>query len=144
MPRRFLIVACAASGVWWLTLAAMAIFTANPTTLNREQVLASDYVVTGRVSSGTPGSVEIEREWMHDAKLGAVRVGNLEQAGAKPGRRYLIPLTKSGSQAFHVTETRLPDRPPIVYPADPEALEQLRFLLEKERRGDGLPRESGP
>jgi len=131
-PRRsrvFLITASVLAAAWGLSLALLALFTANPVMLNREQILASPYVVTGTVA-GDPskGQVSVEREWKKHALAGTITVDNLAAAGARSGIAYLIPLSRP-DDAFRVTETPFSNGSPLIYPATPDALKQLQAIL---------------
>ncbi len=131
-PRRsrlFLIAASVLAAAWGLTLALLALFTANPVVLNREQILGSQYVVTGTVA-GDPskGQVSVEREWRKNALSGTITVENLAAAGARPGIAYVIPLSRP-EDAFRVTETPFSNGASLIYPATTDALEQLQAIL---------------
>lgn len=127
--RTFLLIAAILAAGWALFLALLAAYTANPVTLNREQILASSYVVTATVA-GDPaeGRVSVEREWKKQALSGTVAVIDLPAAGARRGTAYLIPLSRS-DDALRVTEAPDSTGAPLIYPATPDALKQLRTIL---------------
>lgn len=118
--------------LWWLMLAALAALTANPVTLNVEQIRRADYVVTARVSEERPSVLLVEKEWKRGAHLEQVAARNLALTSAKPGRRYMVPLSRTGADEYQVTPTELPDRTPLIYPATEEARSQLSAILAHE------------
>jgi hypothetical protein len=128
--RVFLAVAAVLAAVWIVSLLVLAHYTANPVVLNREQILDSPYVVTGTVV-GDPasGKVSIEREWKKQALAGTITVTNLSATGAKSGVAYIIPLSKP-DKSFSVTESPNSNGKPLVYPATPAALDQLKAIVD--------------
>ena len=116
----------------------MTAVTANPVTINAEQVLRSDYVVKATLSddpaSGSSTDVLVEQTWViaekHKPLSEMIQIDNLHQTDARQGRTYFMPLTKNGDGSYHVTETRLPQAPPMIYPAGVRASEQLEKVLE--------------
>ena len=118
--------------LWWLMLAALAALTANPVTLNVEQIRRADYVVTAKISDQRAGVLVVEKEWKRGADFKQVAARNLALTSAKPGRRYLVPLSRTGADEYQVTPTELPDRTPLIYPATEEARSQLSAILAHE------------
>lgn len=127
--RRGFWIAVAVAACWLLVLGSLALFTANPITLNVEQVRASEYVVTGRVAGEERSVLVVESQWKGAETPAELRVGNLSQTAIRPGRSYLVPLSRTRSGALEVTETDLPENPPLVYPATEEAIAQLAAIL---------------
>ncbi|HUG93132.1 MAG TPA: hypothetical protein VML55_19985 [Planctomycetaceae bacterium] len=136
------VVAAAVTAVWLLALAGLALFTANPVTLNRYQIETSPIVIAGHVLDGRSGEVAVERVWRGQVP-DRVRVANLADTPAARGRTYLMPLLPTAENRFVVTATgrpsvrkdgdevpRPPDGPPLIYRATPEAIEQLQQILE--------------
>jgi hypothetical protein len=106
----------------------MAWLTANPVTLNRDQILRADFVITGKVESEPAlREVLVLREWKKNGLTGKIHVENLEDARVRRGGTYLMPLSHA-STGYRVTETRA-SSPAIVYPATPEAIDQLEKIL---------------
>ena len=131
-PRRAVWLLFGIALLWWLMLAALTALTANPVTLNVEQIRRADYVVTARVSEQRPKVLLVEKEWKRGAHLEQVAARNLALTSAKPGRRYLVPLSRTGANEHQVTPTELPDRTPLIYPATDEARSQLSAILADE------------
>jgi hypothetical protein len=124
-----LITAIVLSVAWWIALGTMAALTANPVVLNREQVLRAPCVVTATVvDDPNSGQLQIKEEWKGDAPKGTISVPNLSATGAKRGGTYLVPLSRT-SDGFEVSRTLLPNFPPMIYPATPEAIDQLKRIL---------------
>lgn len=128
--RKSLICAVSVAVLWWLALGWLALFTANPVTLNRDQVLRAEYVVTGTISDLTKGTVTVHKEWKHNAALDEITVENLNEAGGKPNTKYLIPLKSNSDHEFRVMPMRLPEETPLIYPATEDAINQLTDLLK--------------
>ncbi len=120
--------------LWCAALGLLAWQTANPLTLNVAQLANADFVVTATVSPENPTTVDVEKEWKREAKLGSITVENLRDTNAQPGETYLMPLTRHAGDVFQVTPTPLTkhQRVPLVYPATPKAFEQLRHWLDKQ------------
>ena len=57
-----------------------------------------------------------------------IHVENLEDARARRGVTYLMPLSHA-STGYRVTEARLANSAALVYPATPVAIEQLETIL---------------
>jgi hypothetical protein len=128
-----LVIAAVLAAVWMISLLVLAHYTANPVMLNREQILESPYVVTGTVSDPAGGKIAVEREWKKQALSGTITVPNLSTLGAKTGVTYIIPLEKP-DESLHVTEVPNSNGTPLIYPATPAALEQLKSIIDYQAR----------
>lgn len=133
-------IAASLTAVWLLALAGLAIFTANPVTLNRHQIELAELVVSGRVVDLGSGEVAVERTWKGAAPADQLQVGNLADTPAAAGGVYILPLTAAeGGLVVTPARRRRDERaarqpldtggPPLIYPATPEALEQLQQAL---------------
>lgn len=129
--RRRWIVSAIVLAAWILALGILAATTANPVTLNREQILHAHFVVTARVLNRAEGMIAVEKEWKRGAGIVAdkMRVENLDRTGVHDGAEYLLPLTRQADGKLYVTETRLPNGRPLAYPATPDAIARLEQLL---------------
>jgi hypothetical protein len=140
--KRFLAVAVLA-GLWIASLAILALATANPVTLNREQILHAPYLVTAKVISRRDGLVSVSREWKHGAGLpndkDTVKLENLEDAGVREGVEYVFPVRKRPDGTLVVYETRLPNGRPLAYPATDAALKAIEALLAEAKAGRASP-----
>ena len=110
----------------------MALFTANPVTLNREQIIRAETLVTATVVDPVTGTIHIEKFWKGDREVDSITLGNLNETGAKAGVSYIIPVTELRKDRYMVTTTRLPKNPPLIYPNTPESVRQLQSILEME------------
>jgi hypothetical protein len=114
---------------WCATLIVLAWRTANPVTLNRDQILRADFVITGKIESEpATGQVSVSREWKKNGLTGTIHVENLPDARARRGETYLLPLSPV-STGYRVTQARLDNSAALVYPATPTAIGQLEQIL---------------
>jgi hypothetical protein len=128
-PRGPLIFASALAITWCAILIAMAWLTADPITLNRDQILRADFVITGRVASDpAAGEVSVLREWHKNALSGTIHVENLGDVRVRTGQIYLMPLSHAAA-GYRITEARLANSALLVYPATEEAVGQLEQIL---------------
>ena len=129
--RRLFRLAVLIAALWWLFLGSLALFTANPVTLNREQIIRAETVVTATVVDPVKGTIHIEKSWKGIREVDAITLGNLNETGAKAGVSYIIPVTESRKDRYIVTTTRLPKNPPLIYPNTPKSEQQLKLILKK-------------
>lgn len=124
-------IAAAVALLWIAGLILLAVFTANPVTLNRDQVLRSEAVITGQVVDAAQSLVKVERVWRGDKIGPEIRVENLSVTGARGGDSYIFPLSieRSDGRKYRVTESLLPNAAPLIYPATPESAEMLSKIL---------------
>jgi hypothetical protein len=130
-PAARLVLAATVTAVWLMALGGLALFTANPVTLNRRQIELADAVITGRVLNKGHRDVAVERVWKGGDLPEGLRVENLDEAPVEVGHVYVIPLTRN-RERYAVAATRrtpAPEGSRLVYPATPTALEQLRDIL---------------
>jgi hypothetical protein len=124
-----LIFSSALAIVWCAILIAMAWLTSDPITLNRDQILGADFVITGRVESDpAAGEVTVLREWHKNALSGTIHVENLGDVRVRTGQTYLMPLSHAPT-GYRITEARLANSALLVYPATQEAVRQLEQIL---------------
>ena len=137
-PRRRL--AFAFVSAWIFFLAGLALWTANPVTLNIDQLLlarATGAVVMATVTDVKSGRCRVD-EVLEKAAAGdldieagqEISVSRLLASGAKTGERVILPLLP-GDQAgwFEVAPTRFHSTPS--YPATPEMVEQVSEILAR-------------
>ncbi|HWL08014.1 MAG TPA: hypothetical protein VNQ76_06410 [Planctomicrobium sp.] len=121
---------------WGLVLLLLTLFTANPVTLNRGQILESQWVIVGKVTGADKVVKSDPAHWPFQDR-DEIRIDNLKDTGALIGEIYLIPLIpligKEGlvPGSYLVTPTRLPEFPPLIYPMSPDAEQQLQKIIEK-------------
>jgi len=124
----------------WLGLVAWLTWTSsNPVTLNRQQIFASDVLLVGRVSSQHVVEPVEDQPWPL-ADRSPIKIVNLSRTHARPGRVFLFPLrfvlNRIGTKPkveYMVTPSELPSHEPLVYPATPETMDQLRQILQEPR-----------
>lgn len=119
--------------LWVLALAALAVTHANPVTLNREQLLRAEVIVSAQVDDLAEGACTVRRQWRGEERLESIRVANLRETSAVNGGVYLLPLSQTQPGLFEVVAAHLPSRPYLIYPATDDALQQLQHLLEQRR-----------
>ena len=130
--RRRFVLAASLVCLWCIGLGALSLLTANPITLNRDQILGSVDVVTAVVEDPRSGQVRVEKSWkdiVHDKHL---TLSNLSQLQLTANERLLIPVIRV-PRSWQVAPSKLPHEPPLVYPATEESERQLRQLLKTGR-----------
>ena len=120
---------------WWVTLAALCLFTANPPLVNYLQLSRSHYVVTAQVDDPASGQITVTRdwglrpEWLPPLQTGSLKIANWEKViGRKGPGEYLVPLTFQ-AQTYQVTAVAPGEIKPQIYPATRASEEQLRRIL---------------
>ncbi len=129
--RRWFVLAACLAGLWVLGLGVLSFLTANPVTLNRDQILEATDVVTAVVIVAEY-RVRIEKSWKDVVHEDELELVNLIETRSSFGDRLLIPVTSS-RKGWQVTLSKLPGEPPLVYPATEESERQLRQLLKNGR-----------
>lgn len=127
--RRRFVLATGLAAMWLIGLGVLSFTTANPVTLNRDQIREADDVMTAVVDDAATGRVRVETAWKNLARDEQLTLPNLVASKSTPGQRLLIPVrrTKTGWQ---VMPSKLPKEPPLVYPVNDESERQLRLLLK--------------
>ena len=118
------------AGIWYIALISLAALTGNPVTINQLQIRQSDLVVSGTVDeNGVVSHINVHkvRGMMPE---GEIRISNFEW----PPGNYILPLKRERGQ-LEVTRSELPDKPPLIYPANDESIVQLLQILKKNPRG---------
>jgi hypothetical protein len=119
---------------WIVGLVLLAAFSANPVTLNQKQIRVSDFVVTAQRSPDDSTELIVVKEWLRGEDLGTIRVTNLDKTNLTTDQEFLVPLQRLTNGRIQITPTPLPNNPPLVYPATPEAEAELQKLLESRTR----------
>ncbi len=139
--RRFLLFASVLACLWIVALAVLAAFTANPVTLNQDQIRRSGFIVTATVVDLETSRVLIDQEWRGGALQGEIVVRNLRETSAESRRKYILPLSRAndGKDEFVVTGSLVPvsasepeKKKPLIYPADDDAIGQLKEILARQ------------
>lgn len=124
--------AAAFAGMWLIGLSVFSILTANPVTLNREQVLSAADVLTVIVEDANAGTVRVEKSWQEVVSEPQLTLPNLPATRPATGDRLLIPVSRTRG-GWRVTLSKLPNEPPLVYPVTPDSETQLKQLLKAGR-----------
>lgn len=134
LVRRWFVLAASLVVLWVIGLGVLSILTANPVTLNRDQILESDDVLTAIVEDAKVGRVRIEKSWKDNVEVPTeqLTLKNLGASRVTSRERLLIPIVRSRHE-WQVTPTKLPNEPPLVYPVSEESERQLRQLLKTGR-----------
>jgi hypothetical protein len=133
--RLALTLVAAATALWVLALAVMAITTSNPTMISHDQLLKSDAVVIGRLAGETRDRLRIEQVLKGDlAAEDEVTVVNWSDVAALPaGPEYLVPLTRF-RQNYIVTILKEQRASPLIYRATPETIGEVKRILDEQSR----------
>lgn len=130
--------------VWGAILLSLVLFTANPVTLNWEQIqLQAQMVISAEVLNVESGKVKVTRVWKEGGPVQPEQellILNLKQTPARNGESYLIPVIKSGPVAgaytIPMTQEQLAleekgkeDIQPYCYPLSDDVVKQLESLL---------------
>lgn len=130
--RSWFVLAASFAGLWVLGLGVLSFLTANPITLNRDQILDATDVLTAVVDDAKDGHVRVEKSWKDKAFDERLTLSNLSETKPAAHQRLLIPVTFARPN-WLVTPSKLPREPPLVYPATEESERQLRHLLKTGR-----------
>lgn len=130
--RRWFVLAASFAGLWVLGLGILSYLTANPITLNRDQILEATDVLTAVVDDAKDGHVRIEKSWKGKVFDERLTLSNLDETNPVANQRLLIPVTFARPN-WLVTSSKLPREPPLVYPVNEESERQLRHLLKNRR-----------
>ncbi len=114
---------------WLAVLSLLSYFTANPVTLNRDQILESADVLTAVVENPATGNLRVLHAWKQRFDEKTLALPNLKSTEAVPGETYFVPISAAGAE-WIVTPSKLPQHLPLIYAATPEAERQLKSLLE--------------
>ena len=130
--RRWFALLAGLVGLWVIGLGVLSFQTANPITLNRDQILEATDVLTAVVVDVRTGQIRVEHSWKNTFREKQLALNNLHETKPAPNQRLLIPVT-SLRQRWQVTPSKLPREPSLVYPVTEESERQLRHLLKTGR-----------
>lgn len=129
--RRRFVLAASFAALWVVVLGTLSLLTANPVTLNRDQILNATDVLTAVVQDDD-GLVRVEKSWKDVVQENEIELPNLHYCRPAVGDRLLIPVT-TARDSWRVALSNLPDQPPLVYPVNEESERQLLHLLKHGR-----------
>jgi hypothetical protein len=129
---RLLAAAALAAVAWSCTLLLMDVGTSNPRLVSRDQVLASDAVVIGRLGRPVTNIIKVERVFSGNAEEGdELQVVNLREVpGLAEGTVWLMPLSAFRND-FVVTTLDGQKVPPLVYEPTPGMVDQVKTILRE-------------
>lgn len=130
--RRWFVLAASFAGLWVLGLGVLSFLTANPITLNRDQIVEATDVLTAVIDDAKDGHVRVEKSWKGKVFDERLSLSNLDETNPAANQRLLIPVTFARPN-WLVTPSKLPREPPLVYPVTEESERQLRHLLKNRR-----------
>ena len=131
-----LLIVVAIAVCWWFFLGRLAITTANPVTFNRRQILESDMLVVATITKiGEDGTLDItiDEELLHDDPTKNMQILHSTLPLLK-GKKYIFPVSRTLDLGYSITRTKLPDKPPLVYPANKETVTKLKAEIEAWRQ----------
>ncbi len=130
--RQWFALAASLVGLWVIGLGMLSFLTANPVTLNRDQILEATDVLTAVVEDVEVGRVGVNKSWKNSVRDEQLTLINLRETKPTSRQQLLIPVTLTG-KGWQITPSKLPRDPPLVYPATEESERQLRHLLKNGR-----------
>lgn len=130
-------------GAWLAFLSVLALLSANPVTINREQILASDAVIVGvrDVERRDPERrigdwVRVEQQLAGRGVPSRLLLPHFAEHAAAQASAFVIPLRRT-RDSFEITPApEALDGRRLVYPASPETLETVAKILAT---GDARP-----
>lgn len=130
--RRWFVLIASLTGLWVIGLGVLSLLTANPVTLNRDQILDAIDVLTAKVEDPRTGKVRVEKSWKDVVVDEHLELTNLGELKFSVNERLLIPVIRS-PRGWQVARSKLPGNPLLVYPVTDESERQLKQLLKTGR-----------
>jgi len=132
------VIAAALVGSWLAFLLTLAVVSANPVTVNREQILSSDAVIVGSRDGGAGNGnwIRVERQLAGRGVPSRLRLPHFDESAFGGSDQFVIPLRRT-RDSFEITPAPPAlDRKRLVYPVSPETLDAVADLLAT---GDARP-----
>jgi hypothetical protein len=119
-----------AAAAWSAALFLMDVWSSNPRLVSRDQILASDAVIIGRIARPGENLVRVERVFFGDLAEGdELRVVNLAEGPAMAdGEPHVMPLAAFRKE-FAVTTLDGQKAPPLVYDRSPGTIDEVKAIL---------------
>ena len=127
--RKLFSITALLAATWMILLLVLSVTSANPVTLNRDQIVEATEVLTVLIKDQQMGTVQVEKSWKSELSDHELVVTDIASMGVATGQRFLIPITREGSQ-WQVMPSKLPNNARLIYPATPEAERQLNSILK--------------
>lgn len=120
-------------GLWFVALVTLALQSADPVTLNRDQIRQADIVVEATIENIEAGRCRIEQTWPAGPFDETITVGGLADLAVSAGQTWLLPLARQEhGNRFHIVKSSPPLSAPLIYPATDESRRQLAAILAGE------------
>ena len=127
--KKWLTITIVLAVIWWIALSLLTLLSANPTTVNRMQVVNSDLVVIAQVKDVKSGTVDVTQQWIDPNPQTTLVVSGLSEFDVKNGDTIVLPLTGGPDGTFFLTRVQHtkpnPKGTTYIYPATDEVLEQV-------------------
>jgi len=115
------------AALWIAALALLAALTANPPQLNLAQLARARFVVIADAIDPPHGTCRLVEPLTPGSLPERFIVSNLARSGARPGRRYLLPLQVdpiAAEPAFRIVHDPASGLPPLAYEDGPDVRRQ--------------------
>jgi hypothetical protein len=114
---------------WLLALIGLTVATANPITLNRQQILDADLVIEASITNAATGECSIKKSWPERIVDTTMTLPELRSMSLNEGQSYLLPLTVSDDGGYRLARTPPPLSRPLIYAATADSRAQLAAIL---------------
>lgn len=131
--RVWLLLAAAAAAAWFTFLVVLAVLTANPVTVDRDQLLSSDadavVVATPTASAARSVTLRVEKPLAGLNLPETLRVETDEPQRFESGRSYIVPVRRTADGYAVTPAPPALKHAPLVYPATDDALKAAEKIL---------------
>lgn len=127
--RKLFSIAALLAATWMVLLLVLSVTSANPVTLNRDQIIEATDVLTVLIKDRQRGEVQVEKSWKSELSDNELAVTDIASMGVVSGERFIIPVTREGGK-WQIMPSKLPNNARLIYPASPEAERQLKSILK--------------
>ena len=127
---------------WFGCIVFLALTSANPIVVSRPEILQSQVVVSAAIPDAESETITVERVFSGDVKANEkLTVLQIHDAPAVQHARtmkqpadqlYIFPLTRFG-RFYRITTLPNQVAAPLIYPATPEAIDQVKQALREKR-----------
>jgi len=116
-------------GVWICVLIGLALLSANPTVLNRAQILAAPLVVEATVAADDREQWQVSRSWPQAEVPRRILIKGLEPLRVDARQAFLIPVERTDPGEYRLVLSPKPFAAPLIYPANPQTVSELEAIL---------------
>lgn len=114
------------AGLLWYSLLVYLIATADSTSVNIRQIAESDAVV--RATVDVDRKVHVDHVWRGNVENGPLDISFPDEVSL-PGQ-FFIPIRRN-ADGWEITNARIGNGVPLVYPASKTIIEQMRQILDE-------------